>query len=253
MILLHLTMLANFLAHTCVQCVVQPTPVGVTQATNWLQMEWHVKVKCRLCKTMYTARTWLLLSWVCYGFSTWTLSAAIQSNLWQSSVFPICIDINECFLHNGGCSHTCENSQGAYRCTCPSGLMLNDDQRICTGTGGVRGSVHSQYPKLASVLTVLCKAHPARLYLHPWEFFTEVTSHRYDFSNLTAQQLCEESFALGVDMLKLWLLNVSTTVQLSSSMAGTKQRMIQPLLVPATGKDNCMVVETFGNHPSTFG
>ena len=69
-------------------------------------------------------------------FYTSTLSAAIQSNLKQSTVF-LYVDINECFLQNGGCSHTCENSLGAYRCTCPSGLMLNDDQRICTGTGGV--------------------------------------------------------------------------------------------------------------------
>ena len=39
MILPRLIVLANFHVHICAQCVVQPTPVGATQATNWLKME----------------------------------------------------------------------------------------------------------------------------------------------------------------------------------------------------------------------
>jgi uncharacterized protein YegL len=32
-----------------------------------------------------------------------------------------CVDINECAVANGGCSHGCENFPGGFRCTCPEG------------------------------------------------------------------------------------------------------------------------------------
>ena len=43
------------------------------------------------------------------------------------------VDINEC---NGfhGCSHTCENLNGTYRCLCDSGYIIQADERQCGGT-----------------------------------------------------------------------------------------------------------------------
>ena len=45
-------------------------------------------------------------------------------------------DVNECELHNGGCSHECENFDGGYKCLCPEelDLFLGNDQRTCKRT-----------------------------------------------------------------------------------------------------------------------
>ncbi len=43
-------------------------------------------------------------------------------------------DINECATSNGGCTHTCVNSVGSYRCECNSGYQLDSiDRRTCVG------------------------------------------------------------------------------------------------------------------------
>ena len=42
-----------------------------------------------------------------------------------------CIDVNECLIGNGGCSHTCLNTFGSYQCTCPAGYELSPDRRTC--------------------------------------------------------------------------------------------------------------------------
>ena len=34
------------------------------------------------------------------------------------------IDVDECHVKNGGCSHTCINSDGGYSCTCKNGYTL---------------------------------------------------------------------------------------------------------------------------------
>ncbi|CAH1245436.1 SCUBE1 [Branchiostoma lanceolatum] len=36
-----------------------------------------------------------------------------------------CIDLNECSHDNGGCQHTCENTPGGHRCTCRPGYSLS--------------------------------------------------------------------------------------------------------------------------------
>ena len=41
-------------------------------------------------------------------------------------------DINEC-NSNHGCSHTCANTPGSFRCTCPGGYQLTSNQRTCEG------------------------------------------------------------------------------------------------------------------------
>lgn len=46
--------------------------------------------------------------------------------------FPL--DIDECDdLRNGGCSHSCMNLVGSYKCTCPTGFALKADNRTCSG------------------------------------------------------------------------------------------------------------------------
>ena len=43
------------------------------------------------------------------------------------------IDINECAAGNGGCSHTCVDMIGSYKCMCPEGYELASDKKICKG------------------------------------------------------------------------------------------------------------------------
>lgn len=47
-----------------------------------------------------------------------------------------CVDVNECNITNGFCSHICKNLPGSYRCECPSPLHLDtSDQRTCKAHG----------------------------------------------------------------------------------------------------------------------
>ena len=45
----------------------------------------------------------------------------------------ICVDINECQTDNGGCTQTCDNTDGSYQCSCWKGYELNDDNHTCVG------------------------------------------------------------------------------------------------------------------------
>ncbi|XP_038057936.1 sushi, von Willebrand factor type A, EGF and pentraxin domain-containing protein 1-like isoform X3 [Patiria miniata] len=40
-------------------------------------------------------------------------------------------DVNECDLENGGCAHTCHNTQGSFYCGCNSGFALQPDGHSC--------------------------------------------------------------------------------------------------------------------------
>ena len=42
-----------------------------------------------------------------------------------------CIDKNECWVSNGGCSDICVNSQGNYSYDCPPGYTLDSNLRTC--------------------------------------------------------------------------------------------------------------------------
>ena len=42
------------------------------------------------------------------------------------------LDINECQTDNGGCTQTCINTDGSYRCSCQNGYQLTSDGRNCT-------------------------------------------------------------------------------------------------------------------------
>ena len=60
-------------------------------------------------------------------------------------------DSNECATSNGGCTHTCVNSVGSYRCECNSGYQLDSvDRRTCVGecthsSGANDTSEHGKY------------------------------------------------------------------------------------------------------------
>uniref|UniRef100_A0A6P4FNB6 Fibrillin-1 isoform X1 n=1 Tax=Drosophila rhopaloa TaxID=1041015 RepID=A0A6P4FNB6_DRORH len=42
-----------------------------------------------------------------------------------------CLDIDECSLANGNCSHFCQNEPGGFRCSCPFGHALSEDMHTC--------------------------------------------------------------------------------------------------------------------------
>ena len=43
------------------------------------------------------------------------------------------LDINECDVKNGGCSHMCVNEPGSFSCRCSSGYELHTDKKTCIG------------------------------------------------------------------------------------------------------------------------
>ena len=44
-------------------------------------------------------------------------------------------DINECQTDNGGCTQTCDNTDGSYQCSCRDGYELTSDDHNCAGMG----------------------------------------------------------------------------------------------------------------------
>ena len=54
--------------------------------------------------------------------------------LYIVSLYHILLDIDECAEDNGGCSHTCTNTGGSFKCSCPDGYLLLDDEKNCSGT-----------------------------------------------------------------------------------------------------------------------
>ncbi|KAH8375193.1 hypothetical protein KR200_001228 [Drosophila serrata] len=58
-------------------------------------------------------------------------SSSHESSSSVASSSPLCLDIDECSLANGNCSHFCQNEPGGYQCACPMGFALSEDMRTC--------------------------------------------------------------------------------------------------------------------------
>ena len=60
-------------------------------------------------------------------------------------------DINECSTSNGGCEHSCSNSQGSFSCSCRSGFSLDNNGRTCSGELYAYASFSESLPVIAVV------------------------------------------------------------------------------------------------------
>ncbi|XP_052846426.1 LOW QUALITY PROTEIN: fibrillin-1 [Drosophila gunungcola] len=54
-----------------------------------------------------------------------------STSLEPSPSSPTCLDIDECSLANGNCSHFCQNEPGGFQCSCPLGHALSEDMHSC--------------------------------------------------------------------------------------------------------------------------
>ena len=78
--------------------------------------------------------------------NTYTCSGKILWSLVHCSLKAITssVDINECADSNGGCHHSCVNTDGSYNCQCSDGYQLNADAHTCEGTSNPL-SLYSTY------------------------------------------------------------------------------------------------------------
>ena len=60
--------------------------------------------------------------------------------LWQTLLVDLfCLllllvaDIDECSGGLANCSHTCNNTAGGFLCSCPIGMVLDNDRQTCLG------------------------------------------------------------------------------------------------------------------------
>jgi len=53
--------------------------------------------------------------------------------LWVANSYCCDLDINECQTDNGGCTQTCDNTDGSYQCSCWDGYELTSDYHTCVG------------------------------------------------------------------------------------------------------------------------
>ncbi len=47
--------------------------------------------------------------------------------------YSFILDTNECLNQNGGCEHSCTDTEGSYECSCEMGYALKEDQHSCQG------------------------------------------------------------------------------------------------------------------------
>ena len=48
----------------------------------------------------------------------------------------IITDVDECSESASTCSHTCKNTDGGFTCSCPPGMMLDNDEKTCVSKYG---------------------------------------------------------------------------------------------------------------------
>ena len=55
--------------------------------------------------------------------------------LYSCVLFCFVVDINECQEGTSGCPQQCDNTEGAFICSCFPGFELNHDNKTCEQTG----------------------------------------------------------------------------------------------------------------------
>jgi len=57
--------------------------------------------------------------------------AALETTVLENIRVSLCQNKDECLVDNGGCSHTCTDTDGSYMCSCPEDFVLSGDLRTC--------------------------------------------------------------------------------------------------------------------------
>merc|ERR1712096_417113 len=57
--------------------------------------------------------------------------AALETTVLENIRVSLCQNKDECLVDNGGCSHTCTDTDGSYQCSCPEDFVLSGDLRTC--------------------------------------------------------------------------------------------------------------------------
>merc|ERR1712096_450268 len=50
--------------------------------------------------------------------------AALETTVLENIRVSLCQNKDECLVDNGGCSHTCTDTDGSYQCSCPEDFVL---------------------------------------------------------------------------------------------------------------------------------
>ena len=76
----------------------------------------------------------------CHAYNSvyfWKMFFILYTNVmyavYQHTCILFSLDVNECSINNGGCQHTCVNTDGSYECQCRSGYRLSSNGRSCSG------------------------------------------------------------------------------------------------------------------------
>ena len=85
-----------------------------TPATNFYPIKPAVAVSTRLQRIYYIIPIFVHASFCC-------------------SYLAAAADIDECVVANGGCDHTCVNTDGGRTCSCDPGYSLGSDEESCDG------------------------------------------------------------------------------------------------------------------------
>ena len=57
----------------------------------------------------------------------------LPTSTYYDSVVDLPLEVDECATNNGGCSHTCADTEESYYCECPTGYTLAGDNHSCVG------------------------------------------------------------------------------------------------------------------------